>query len=193
VIEIICEAIKKGEIKYPSHLHVRFHPRDNFERHEKLKKYGDIISFEKPGKSATQEKYEWNPDEKDMLHFANLLHHSDVAVNVCSTVTIDAAAFGTPVINVAFDGYERKPYWDSVVRYYDYTHYLDIVKTGGAKIAKNKDELIDYINEYLKNPNLDGSGRKRIVEEMCYKLDGKSGERITRYILNFLNESGRIK
>jgi hypothetical protein len=193
VIEIICEAIKNGEIKYPSHLHVRFHPRDDFERHEKLKKYGDIISFEKPGKSATQEKYEWNPDEKDMLHFASLLHHSDVIINVCSTVTIDASAFGTPVINVAFDGHEKKPYWNSVVRYYDYTHYKDIVNTGGVKIAWNKNELIDYINEYLKNPNLDGSGRKSITEKMCYKLDGKSGERITRYILNFLNESGRIK
>lgn len=193
VIDIICEAIEGKKIKYPSHLHVRFHPRDNFERHEKLKKYGDIISFEAPGKSASQTEYEWNPDEEDMLHYANLLCHSDIIINVCSTVAIDAAAFDTPVINIAFDGHEKKPYWDSVVRYYDYTHYIDLLKTGGTKIAKSKDELINYINGYLKNPKLDRSGRKRIVEETCYKLDGKSGERITRYILNFLNESGRVK
>jgi len=190
VIEIVCEAIKNGEIKYPSHLHVRFHPADNFGRHEKLKKYGDIITFEPPGKSASRAGYTWDPDKADMLHYADLLFHSDVMINVCSTVTIDASAFDTPVINIAFDGYEEKPYWDSTARYYDYTHYKNIVETGGAKIARDKEELIKYVNEYLKNPKLDSEGRKRIVDEMCYKLDGKAGKRIAKYILNFLNEKG---
>ena len=190
IIEIICEAIKNGEIKYPSHLYIRFHPADNFSRYEKLRKYGDIVTFEAPGKSASSAKYVWNPDWKDMLHFANLLFHSDIVINVCSTVTIDASAFDTPVINIAFDGYEKKPYLDSMLRYYDYTHYKRIVKTMGAKIAKSREELIKYINEYLKNPKLDRNGRRRIVDEMCYKLDGKAGERIAKYILDFLHGKG---
>jgi len=190
VIEIICEAIKDGKIKYPAHLHVRFHPGDNFSRYEKLKKYGSIVSFEKPGKSISPTKFVWNPDWEDMTHYAGLLTHSDVIINVCSTVTIDASAFDTPVINIAFDGYERKPYWDSTLRYYDYTHYRRIVRTGGAKIAKSAEELIKYINEYLNDPSIDREGRKRIVKEMCYKFDGKAGERIAKYILNFLNRRG---
>lgn len=185
VIEIICEAIKGGEIAYPSHVHVRFHPSDVFSRHKKLKKYGDIITFEIPGKSSTSTKFLWAPDTEDMLHFAALLANSDVVINTCSTVTIDASAFDTPVINIAFDGYEKKPYFESVVRYYDYTHYLNIVRTRGAKIARGKKELIKYINEYLKNPKRDSRGRRNIVEEMCYKLDGKAGERIGKYILKF--------
>lgn len=186
VIEIICEAIKNGEIKYPSHLHVRFHPADNFGRYEKLKKYRGIVTFETPGKSASRAEYKWGPDKVDMLHYADLLLHSDVIINIASTVSIDASAFDTPVINIAFDGYEKKSYCDSVIRYYNQTHYKNVVATEGIKIAKNKEELIRYINDYLRNPKLDSEGRKRIVKEQCYRLDAKSGERISRYILSFL-------
>jgi len=188
VIEIVCEAIKNGEIKYPSHLHVRFHPADNFGRYEKLKKYGNIVTFEIPGKSVSRAGYTWGPDREDMLHYADLLLHSDVIINIASTVSIDASAFDTPVINIAFDGYEEKSYFDSVIRYYDQTHYKKVVGTGGVKIAKNKEELIRYINDYLRNPKLDSEGRKKIVREQCYRLDGKSGKRIALYILSFLKK-----
>jgi hypothetical protein len=40
------------------------------------------------------------------------------------------------------------------------------------------EELLKYINMYLENPSLDKEGRKRIINEQCYKLDGRSGERI---------------
>lgn len=188
VIEIICEAIKTGKIKYPAHLRVRFYHADDFSRYERLKKYGDILTFEKPGKSSSRLRYVWAPDWEDMLHYANLLLHSDVVINVASTVTLDAVAFDTPVINVGFDGYEKKPYWGSVVRSQDYTHYVPVVKSGGVKIAKNGEELIKYINNYLGNPKLDSEGRKRIVKEQCYRLDGKSGERIAKFILNLLSK-----
>jgi len=190
IIEVICEAIKSRKIKYPAHVHVRFHPGDNFSRYEKLKKYEGLVTFEEPGKSVSTKNFVWNPDWEDMTHYAGLLSHSDVVINVCSTVTIDASAFDTPVINIAFDGHEKKPYWDSALRYYDYTHYKRIVSTKGAKIARSEEELIKQINGYLNNPALDREGRKRIVKEMSYKFDGKAGERIAKYILNFLNESG---
>ncbi|MHA1713888.1 MAG: hypothetical protein ACTSW4_07655 [Candidatus Ranarchaeia archaeon] len=190
IIEIICESVKKGEVTYPSHVHVRFHMADDFSRYEKLKRYGNIISFEKAGKSASPEKFIWAPDKEDMLHFAALLKNSDVVLNVCSTVTIDAAAFDTPIINVAFDGYEKKPYFRSILRYYDYTHYQNLMRTKGAKLARNKKELIKYINEYLKNPKLDAEGRRRILTDLCYKLDGKAGERMAEYMINFLKEEG---
>jgi hypothetical protein len=59
------------------------------------------------------------------------------------------------------------------------------MKTGGVRIARNVDELIKFINMYLSNPKLDSEGRKRIVREQCYKVDGRVGERIAKYILGF--------
>ena len=186
IIEIICKAIKGGKITHPSHLHVRLHPADDFSRHEKLKKYGDIITFEEPGRFASDAKRMWFPSEKDLIHYANLLYCSDVLVNVASTVTLDAAMFDTPIVNIAFDGYRKRKFFESNVRYFKTTHYGALVKTRGVKVAKNADELIKFINMYLDNPKLGREWRKRIVKEHCYKVDGRVGERIAKYILNFL-------
>ena len=37
-------------------------------------------------------------------HLANTMRHSDVVVNVASTMAIEAAIFDTPVVNISFDG-----------------------------------------------------------------------------------------
>ena len=186
IIEIICEAIKGSKITHPSHLHVRLHPADDFSRHEKLKKYGDIITFEEPGRFASDVKSIWSPSEEDLIHYANLLYCSDVLVNVASTVTLDAAALDTPIVNVAFDGYKKRKFFEANVRYFKTTHYGALVKTKGVKVARNADELIKFINMYLNDSRLDSKKREKIVKEQCYKVDGHVGERIAKYILNFL-------
>jgi hypothetical protein len=186
IIEMVCKAIKGGEITRPSHLHVRLHPSDDFSRHKKLKKYGDIITFEGAGKFASDMKKVWYPGEEDIIHYANLLSCSDVLVNVASTVTLDAAALDTPIVNIAFDGYKKREFFESNVRYFKTTHYGAIVGTKGIRIARSADELIKFINMYLNDPRLDSKGRKRILKEQCYKVDGKVGERIAKYILNLM-------
>lgn len=205
ILQIICEAIKNGKIKKPSHLHVRVHPVDDFSRYEKLKEYKDITTFETAGKSYIDQRFLpsktpmfasrarpkiWCPDEKDMLHYANLVSRSDVLINVASSVTLDAAALDKPVVNIAFDGYAKKKFIESNARWFMFTHYEYIPKSGGARIAKSADDLINSINMYMDNPKLDCGGRKRIVKEHGGKLDGQCGERIAKFILNFLESVG---
>lgn len=181
MIEIICRAIIDGRVKHPSHLHVRLHPSDELDHYEKLKQFGDIITFEK----SMGERY---LGEEDILHYANLLACSDVVVNIASTVTIDALAFDVPVVNIAFDGYVQRELPESAARYFKYEHYDVVVRGGGVRVANNAEELIKHINMYLDNRGLDKGGRAKIVKELCYKLDGRTGERVGKYILNFLGE-----
>jgi hypothetical protein len=107
-------------------------------------------------------------------------------VNIASTTTIDAACFDTPVVNVAFDGPRNVPYEESCKRYYKFDHYKKVVETGGITIANSIDELVQQIERYLDDPSLEATGRARIREEQCYKLDGKSGERIGQYLIELL-------
>ncbi len=181
MIEIICRAIIDEMVKRPSHLHVRLHPSDDLDRYEKLKQFGDIITFEK----SLGSRY---LGEEDILHYANLLACSDVVVNIASTVTIDALAFDVPVVNIAFDGYVQRDLPDSAARYFKYEHYDAVVRSGGVRVANNAEELIRYINSYLDNRWLDKDGRTKIVDELCYKLDGRAGGRIGKYVLNFLEK-----
>lgn len=186
IIELLYEALQKNSFINPSQLLIRLHPKDKYGYYEKFEDKPYLV-IQRPGRPA-QTNDNWNPTREDMYGLAELMNYSDVVINVASTITIDAVAFDTPVVNVAFDGYKTKPYKDSCKRYYDYDHYKNIVKTGGVKIAYSIGELIDYTNLYLENPSIDAEGRKTIREEQCWKLDGNAGRRIAEYIVQYLNE-----
>ncbi len=138
---------------------------------------------EKPGVTFTEGRYNDREVEiEDTQTLADDIYHSDLLINYGSTVTIDAVAFDKPSIIVAFDGWEKLPYIKSVRRFLDYDHIKLLIKTKSSKVAHNKEELIDQINLYLKDPSVDAEGRNRLKKEQIWKLDGKSGKRIADFI-----------
>jgi len=186
IIETIVELIKEEKFAYPCQLLVRLHPCDEIGYYERYKGNKNVI-IERPGRPDVFTRA-WDPSVEDMIHLANTMKHSDVVINAVSTTTIDASCFDTPIVNIAFEKNGEKWWWDVVARYYDYAFYKNVIRTGGLEIARNKGELLGYINGYLKNPKLDNNGRKQIVEEQCYKLDGKAGERVAEHVLKFMEE-----
>jgi len=60
-----------------------------------------------------------------------------------------------------------------------------VLETGGAKKVDSPHELKDQINEYLLNPQLNSKEREVLRKNLCYRLDGKSSERVV-HILNTL-------
>lgn len=184
VLEIINNLIREGRIKYPIQVLLRLHPKYE-SGEEKLRDCQNFI-IDKPGKKITESLRDWEFEKEDILHLANSLYHCDLMISTASTTTIEGAIFDRPIINIGLDGFSQKDYFNSIIRFYDTEHYKNIVKTGGVRIAKSKEQLIDFINKYLDNPNLDSQGRAEIRKEQCYKLDGKAGERIANYILKLL-------
>ena len=186
VVDLLYASIQADKTTYPSQLLVRLHPKDDMKYYKKFENMPGLV-LQLPGQIArTNDR--WNPTQRDMYGLAELMFYSDVVVNTSSTITIDAACLDTPVVNIAFDGYREKPYMDSCKRYYDYDHYKNILATKGVRKASSIDEAIDCINSYLMSPDLDREGRKKIVEDQCWKFDGRSGQRIAEHILSFLNE-----
>ena len=114
--------------------------------------------------------------------------HSDVVINVASTIAIEASIFDTPVVNIAFDqdDAETRPFLTSPLRYYSYTHYQQIVRAGAVRIAKSATELTDLVNGYLVDRSRDAAGRRRVVAEQCEFADGRSAERLAGVIVREL-------
>jgi len=112
------------------------------------------------------------------------MDHSDVVLNVASTISIEASIFDTPIVNIAFDqdDAEARPFLTSPLRYYSYTHYQQIVRAGAVRIAKTAREMLDEVNAYLVDPSRDAAGRKRVVAEQCEFTDGRSAERLAGVI-----------
>ena len=185
VVEQLYHSMRKGKLRHPCQLLVRLHPKDVAERYQHLHDKPDLV-FQSPGRHGTTSD-SWNPTREDMFGLAELMHYSDVVVNVASTITIDAACFDTPVVNIAYDGYTSKPYPISTLRYYDFEHYRRIVEAGGVRIARSNEETIRHIQSYLDDPTLETEGRRKIREQQCWKLDGQSGRRIAEYLLALLD------
>jgi hypothetical protein len=86
-------------------------------------------------------------------------------INVASTMTLDFALHGRPVVNIAFDIadpplYGRPPLWEY---YYRFDHYRPVVELGAARFARSPRELADHVNAYLRDPGLDQEARRRFV------------------------------
>jgi CDP-glycerol glycerophosphotransferase (TagB/SpsB family) len=116
------------------------------------------------------------------------MRHSDVIVNVASTLAIEAAIFDTPVVNIAFDGEEPARFERSARRYYQFTHYVNITRHHAVRVAETPGQLVSEIGAYLEDPARDRDGRRAVVLEQCQFLDGRAAERVGGVVLAELAE-----
>lgn len=124
----------------------------------------------------------WDPSNEESRLFINLLFYADLMVTTTSTLTLDAACFDKPIINVAFN-ILYKDGKDISDLFYNKDHYKWVLDTGAVDLVGSESELFDSVNKYLLNPELKRNERKELVKKLCYKIDGKSSQRIVNEIL----------
>ncbi len=181
VIDHLLKAIHNNAFAQPCDLLVRVHPRDDLRKYERYRGIPHV-SIEKPFRDGARsgDGHSVDVTVENTRHLADTMRYSDVVLNVASTITIEAAIFDTPVVNIAFDerDAEAQPFLESPLRYYSYTHYQQIVGAGAVRIAKTPSQMIELVNAYLRDPSLDAAGRRRVVLEQCQFTDGRSAERV---------------
>jgi CDP-glycerol glycerophosphotransferase (TagB/SpsB family) len=129
----------------------------------------------------------WTFRTDDIAHLVNSLYHSDLVINVDSTLTLDAAALNKSSILIAYDGDRTLPYRQSIAFIYERDHYQHVLRTGGASLVHSHDELVKEINMFLSDPTYRKEGLARLKENLLYKVDGHSGERMGRAILELIS------
>lgn len=188
IIAELAEIVGQGVLNHDSQLLVRLHPA--YKSEDELLKNIPNITIDRPGNSNFDSN-PWRADfefeAKDTKRLVNTLIHADVCINSGSTMTIDAAALGCPVININYDAVDEEvPFERSAKRLLVKEHYLPILESGGVSVVDSKQELVNSINAYYADREKDAAGRSRIVRENCYKIDGQSGYRIAKVILDYL-------
>lgn len=131
----------------------------------------------------------WDPSYEEMVHLANELKHSDVLVTYATTLAIEASIVDTPVVNINFRVHDEPEDGPFFGMFYGSSHYSNVVRTGGVKIAGSKEEMREYINQYLLHPEYEREQRGKTAELLAYKQDGKAGERVGKFILERLANS----
>lgn len=187
MVRLICQWIERNELARPCSLIIRPHFSDVYEhRFDEFKGTPHVYLEEE----YRMEKFftdMWNPTREEMVKLANQFAHMDVLVTFISTIVIEAAIHDKPVINVDFytgNEPDQGPYFG---RWYGASHYQDILNSGGVRLAQSEKQLKELINVYLERPETDREGRRELVRRMCYRMDGKGGERIAKFILERLD------
>lgn len=190
VIASLVKAIEDDAFGVPAQLLVRVHPRDDLRQYDRFQGHPHVV-VEKPFRETiVAEGSNVDPSLSDRLHLGATLYHSDVIVNVASTIAIEAAIMDTPIVNLAYDGDEQRGYLESTRRFYDYTHYRPLVDAGATRLARSPESLVDEVRQYLLNPARDAEGRARAMEQLCYRVDGRSSERVAEFVLRSLAAVG---
>ena len=189
LLRLLIRAIEGGAGRQPAQILVRLHPRDDRDAYAAFEGLPHVM-IEKPFRSTVTagDGLAIDITEETQRHLANTMYHSDVVVNVASTLAIEAAIFDTPVVNVSFDGETPSEWVRSARRYYRFTHYVNITRHDAVRVAETPAQLVDQVWRYLDDPSLDRDGRRKVVLEQCQFLDGRSAERLAGFVVDELTD-----
>ena len=181
IIDLLNYSITRDSITN-AQLLVRFQPND-FTDEAELKKRPWLI-YDLPGVRFSRERgVNWDMSFDDIRGLSDTLANTDLFICYASSISVEAAIFDVPVINIDFEVKDKQLLSQTPTFFYKTEHYGRVVKSDAIRYPKSQEEYIDWINKYLENPGIDRSSRKRLVAEQCWKLDGKAGQRIADYII----------
>jgi len=181
IIDLLNYSITRDSITN-AQLLVRFQPND-FTDEAELKKRPWLI-YDLPGVRFSRERgVNWDMSFDDIRGLTDTLANVDLFICYASSISVEAAIFDVPVINIDFEIRKKEILSKTPTFFYQTAHYQNALKTGAIRLPESKEKLIEWINKYLENPGIDRNSRKCLVAEQCWKLDGKAGQRMADYII----------
>lgn len=190
--EYLAKRIAEGHLGNVQLL-VRPHPiHDNAEMREQFDSFGPRVRLQKT-RNAGKELNKRTQNETEIIEWVNTFRHADVVVNLSSTVTIDAARFDCPVVNLDFDPQPGQADQQLIKEVnHEWSHFKPIAESGGVWLANDFQEVETAVVTYLKDPSLHRERRKWIVDYVCGYSDAKCGERMAEAIVDFVRrEKGK--
>jgi len=190
----LAERIARGELGDVQMI-IRPNPIHDFAEVTKLaRKYAPRVVMQQTSENGLTLTAR-SQNEQQITEWVNTFRHADVVVNLSSTVTVDAAIFDRPVVNLNYDPEPGRPQ-DALVKdvNHRWTHFKPIAESGGVWLVNNPEEMLEAVRTYLAHPELHREKRRWIAEYVCQYLDGRCGDRMAQAILDFAhNHAERSK
>lgn len=197
-IEALAKLISSDALVEPAQLLIRLHP-SHFQDKPKIfaeerervfaleKEYPHVHVVQPVALGGSLGYY----GGEDMDEKASMLAYSDVFVTVYSTMVVEAAVHDTPIVAAVIDspnGWNHpKKFSLSLKEIGDWPTHKRFRDAKAGRVAENADQLRDWLNAYLSNPQLDSAQRRKFLEDEITFTDGTSGKRTAEFILSVLN------
>lgn len=188
IIDLLNGFVENELSAYNVELLVRFQPND-FVSEIEIKKR-PWLKYNLPGiRFSNKRGVDWDMDFADLNHLFNTLYYCSLLVCYAASISVDAAIFGKPVININFEVKNKQKPSQTPTYFYGMSHYRNVLATGGIRLVSSKEELLEWIKIYLGQPDIDADGRSRLVSEQCWRKDGCAGKRVAGFLVNELGLS----
>jgi hypothetical protein len=193
-VRVLMQLIEARRIQPEPQVILRPTPVDPGRRYADLRGRFPSLFFNQPQWSYTN-RSDWMrivPTREDVRFLANLTYHTDVNVNVASTMTLDFAIRNKPVVNIAFDVGPKPPFGTSLWNWhYQKEHYRPVIELGAARIAKSPDELVAAVTESLREPGAGAEARRQFVDLELGVPVGQSSSRVADVLTRIAGGGGR--
>jgi hypothetical protein len=200
LIAELADAINSDKIKSSPQLLVRIHPlhyrtkngklifKDILDQYEKTaNKYSNLV-LNSPSTDSKKMDFDLSDSETNLV--ASILKHSDVMLNMFSTMVIESSIFQLPSINLCIREKCKSDFGktrqDIMVDYVQ-THNQRVIQTNGVKTVFSMENLFESINAYLDNPQLHSMERNIIIENEAGPNRGHAGKAIANHLYSLVN------
>lgn len=131
---------------------------------------------------------------EDMPEKASMMAYSDVFLTVYSTMVVETALHGRPIVSVCIDtpgGWNTPGKFSlSLAEIGEWPTHLRFRAAGAGRVAFNADEICEAVNFYLRNPLADDQARREFIDREVTFTDGSAGVRTGKFLVSLL-EDGR--
>ena len=123
---------------------------------------------------------------EDMPEKSSMMAHSDIFLTVYSTMVVEASIHETPIVSVVIDSPTGWPgeYTLPLSKIGGWPTHSRFRGAGAGRVASNKDELRQAIDNYLRNPDLDRQAQRAFVQQECTFTDGTAGQCTGAFLLS---------
>jgi hypothetical protein len=125
---------------------------------------------------------------EDMDEKSSMMAHADVFTTVYSTMVVEAACHGTPVVAVTIDhetGWTDKFYLPLTEIGHWPTHQR-FLEADAGRGANTIDALREALDRYLSDPQAELQQRSRFLDQEVTYQDGSAGKRTGEFVLGLL-------
>jgi len=157
----------------------RPHPRD-FEWKSRFERIGDEPDF----------AFQYG-GHGDIDVLAMLLHHVDCVVCNAGTVLLDAMVCDRPSVCVLYDEIDTaSEEWARLNTVGE--HYRAMMGAGAFPVAESFEQVCLGIRECLQHPAKRRDARRRLVQALVGKLDGRTASRMAEVVADVVGSGSRV-
>lgn len=197
-VEALAKMVAEDRLAEPCQLLIRLHPNHFLndplfagerERIQKLAQELPHVHVVEPVPLGGELGYY---SGEDMPEKTSMMAYSDVFLTVYSTMVVEAAIHGRPIVSMCIDapgGWNRKDHFSlALSEIGEWPTHQRFRNAGAGRVIFNAEQLKTAIDDYLKDPDGNKVARDKFIKEEVTFTDGSAGKRTGEFLASLVLE-----